>query len=165
MIDLMIQRSAVELFASIGLAIAPTPAIVGSPRLGSDDVVGLVQLSVNGTRGTLAVSASAATLAKAKGQPVTTPIQDWVRELANQLGGRIKNRLARFQVSIEVSLPSALARSALDRGFEFKGPTTVYIFRTIKDDIQVVLSGDLGSADLRFTGAEGIAEEGDLILF
>jgi hypothetical protein len=165
MIDLMVQRSAVELFASIGIAIAPTPAIIAAPHFGPDDMVGIVQLSLNGVKGSLAVATSPATMARAKGQAVTTSIQDWLRELANQLGGRLKNRLARYQVAVEVSLPSAFARSAFDRGFEFKGSTTVYLFRTIKDDVQVVLSGDLGNADLRFVGGDGIIEEGELILF
>jgi hypothetical protein len=166
MIDLMIQRSAVELFASLGVAIAPTPPTVGSPRIQPDDLVGLVHLSVNGVRGTLALCASPMTLSKTKGHPgVATGMHDWLRELANQLAGRIKNRLARYQVSVEVSLPTALGRNALDRGHEFKTPTTIYVFRTVRDDVQVVLSGDIGSIDLRFSGSAGIAEEGELILF
>jgi hypothetical protein len=165
MMDLVVQRSAVELFASIGVAIAPMPAIVTAPRFGAEDLVGIVQLSVNGAKGSLAVGASPATLARAKGYSPTSSMQDWLRELANQLAGRIKNRLARYQVTVEVSLPSAFARSAFERGFELKGATTVYVFRTIKDDVQVVLSGDVGSIDLRFSGADGVAEEGELILF
>jgi hypothetical protein len=165
MMDLVIQRSAVELFASIGIAIAPMPAVVANPRLGADDFVGIVQLSVNGARGSLAVAASLSTLSKAKGAVAAPSMQDWLRELVNQLAGRIKNRLARYQVSVDVSLPSALARSAFDRGFEIKGNTTVYAFRTIRDDIQVMLTGELGNIDLRFSGAEGVAEEGELILF
>jgi hypothetical protein len=165
MMDLVVQRSAVELFASIGVAIAPMPAIVTAPRFGAEDLVGIVQLSVNGAKGSLALAASPTTLAKAKGYTTTSSIQDWLRELANQLAGRIKNRLARYQVTVEVSLPSALARSAFDRGFELRGNTTVYVFRTIRDDVQVVLSGDVGNTDLRFSGIEGVAEEGELILF
>jgi len=165
MMDLVVQRSAVELFASIGVAIAPMPAIVTAPRFGPEDLVGIVQISVNGGKGSLAVGASPATLSKAKGYSPTSGTQDWVRELANQLAGRIKNRLARYQVRVEVSLPSAFGRSAFERGLELKGATTVYLFRTIKDDIQVVLSGDVGNIDLRFSGADGVAEEGELILF
>ena len=161
----MVQRSAVELFASIGIAIAPTPAFVATPRFGPDDLVGIVQLSLNGVKGSLALATSPATMAKAKGPTVAASIQDWLRELANQLGGRLKNRLARYQVAVEVSLPTAFARNALERSVDFKGITTVYVFRTIKDDVQVVLSGNLGNADLRFSGGDGIVEEGELILF
>jgi hypothetical protein len=166
MMDLVIQRSAVELFASIGVAIAPMPAVVAAPRLGADDFVGIVQIAVNGARGSLAVAASPGTLAKAKGATPQSNVQDWLRELANQLAGRIKNRLARYQVTVDVSLPSVLARSAFDRTFQAKsGSTTVYSFRTIKDDVQVVVTGEVGNTDLRFSGAEGVVEEGELILF
>jgi hypothetical protein len=165
MIDLMIQRSAVELFASLGVAIAPTPATVGAGRFQADDLVGIVQLSLNGLRGSLSICVSPATAARAKGHVTSGSMRDWLRELANQLAGRIKNRLARYQASVEVSLPSVLVRSALDRAQDQNGPNIVYVFRTVKDDVQVVLSGDIGNTDLRFSGTANIAEEGDIILF
>src|SRR4051812_44224155 len=162
-IDLIIQRSTIELFDSYGVAVAPAQ----SPEIPAKnaDFVGSVQLSGTAIRGVLNLSASSATLTRtlpATGQPLA--LQDWVRELTNQLAGRVRNRFARYQLNIQVSLPTSKDPKSQPRTAA-EHTVLVYVFRTLKDDVVVKLSGDFDEASLVFSSNPAVAEEGDVILF
>lgn len=169
-IDLMVQRSAVDLFASLGVSIAPTSAALAargpSPkeRSAAEDLIVTVQVTVNGKRGSLTLAVPPKALERAKGQMGRSGLTDSVRELGNQLAGRIKNRLARYRVPVEMGLPSVFTRSTYRQPVG-EAPGLVYLFHTLTEDIQIDLSSHFAELDLRYDGSVDIAEEGDLLLF
>jgi hypothetical protein len=161
--DLIIQRSTIELFESYGVAVAPAESSEVPQK--QTDFVGSVQLAGSAIRGILAVGASTATLTRTlprTGQPQA--LQDWVRELTNQLAGRVRNRFARYQLTIQVSLPSSKHPQS-EAAPKPKNTELVYVFRTLREDVVVKLSGDFDEASLVFSANAGIAEEGEIILF
>ena len=91
-------------------------------------------------------------------------LQDWLRELTNQLAGRIKNRFGRYRVPIHVGLPSA-TKGVGEPKHDNQQSALVYLFRTLKDDVYVMLSGGFESATFDLQGGPNPAEEGDIILF
>jgi CheY-specific phosphatase CheX len=162
--DLLVQRSAYEVFAALGVSIAPTPYGSGERRATADDLIGVVQLTLNGARASLSLCVSARTLEGPSAALGRHNIQDCLREVVNQLAGRIKNRLARYQVGMDVGLPTVFTRSAHSSGGrDFKN--LAYVFRTLTEDVQVELSKHFSSLELRYGGTIDIAEEGDVILF
>jgi hypothetical protein len=162
--DLIIQRSTIELFDSYGVAVAPAQSSEIPPN--QADLVGSVQLSGAAIRGVLTLAASSATLARTlpqTSQPLA--LQDWVRELTNQLAGRVRNRFARYQLSIQVSLPTSKDPKSQAPPAGAKRTELVYVFRTLKDDVIVKLSGDFDEGSLVFSSSPAVAEEGEVILF
>lgn len=164
-VDLLVQRSAYEVFAGLGVSIAPTPYGFAGRRGSPDDLVGVVQLTLNGARASLSLCVAPKTVEGASVSLGRSSPQDCVRELANQLAGRVKNRLARYQVPLDVGLPTVLSRSAHTPGSSDFTRNLVYVFRTLNEDVQVELSNHFAKLDLVYTGTVDIAEEGDVILF
>jgi hypothetical protein len=160
--DLILQRSTIELFESYGVAVAPTNSSEADRK--PPDLIGSVQLSGSAIRGVLTLAASSATVTRTLQRTSEAQgLQDWVRELTNQLAGRIRNRFARYQLAIQVSLPTTKdPRSEPPKG---KHTELVYVFRTLKDDVVVKLSGDIDEASLVFSSNAAVAEEGEIILF
>jgi hypothetical protein len=92
-------------------------------------------------------------------------VLDWTRELTNQLLGRIKNRLAQYQVTLRTDIPSATEGKALEMRQVKFNPVLNLIFRTIRGDIVVALSGAVDYSKLYYNGSIANAAEGDIILF
>jgi len=161
--NLIIQRSTIELFESYGVAVAPAKSSEGIQK--PPDRIGSMQLSGSAIRGLLTLAASSATVTRTL--PRTSEaqgLQDWVQELANQLAGRVRNRFARYQLAIQVSLPTS-KDSQSQAPPKANLTELIYVFRTLKDDLVVKLSGDFADASLVFSSTAAIAEEGDIILF
>src|SRR5258705_2070077 len=73
-------------------------------------------------------------------------LQDWMREVTNQLAGRIKNRFSRYRLVVQVGLPSATTVGFGEAAPEAQRDALVYVFRTLKDDVLVTLSGGVHGA-------------------
>jgi len=95
-------------------------------------------------------------------------ILDWTGEVANQLLGRIKNKLLGHNVSIDLCTPVALSGEKLEstvgdsttvRSFMF---STCYGACTLYFDCRIVEQFELGSG---FQSDSAIREEGELVLF
>jgi hypothetical protein len=92
-------------------------------------------------------------------------VRDWAAELANQILGRIKNRLRTFNVAVDVSTPTAFSGRALAfarpksptiRPFLFDAPAgQVWLWLDTVSDPTLVLT----------PGGDAGAKEGDIILF
>jgi hypothetical protein len=164
-VALIVQRSTIELFAAYGVAVAPTCVSSMQPvKKRPDHIVGTVLVSGPGRRGVLAISTSSATLMRMKPTAGDAPsVQDWMRELTNQLAGRIKNRFGRYKLVMQVSLPTALSSTVMDDLGNKSG--LVYVFHTTKDEVRVTLTGGFEGASLVLQGEGAGAEEGDVILF
>ena len=67
-------------------------------------------------------------------------LADWTRELSNQLMGRVKSRLARYDVYVDVGLPSTA--NALLLAKESGGEQIRAAFRALTGRVIVVLQGD-----------------------
>jgi hypothetical protein len=167
LVALIIQRSTIELFAAYGVAIAPVDLSRGKdPERQADHLAGAVQLSAQGRRGVLTLSSSNATLKRVK-PTLDDPLsfQDWMREMTNQLAGRIKNKFARYQFHLQVGLPTALKSSVIDQSPDPRAPALIFAFHTLRDDVFVTLTGGFDEAGLILQGEIPVPEEGDVILF
>src|SRR3954463_14126907 len=95
-IDTILQSSTVELFHSQGVAVAPLrPCALGSQRR-FYDWVGLIHFEAQNLSGVLTISTPMPVWSSREAGATTADsetLADWHREIANQLMGRIKNRL------------------------------------------------------------------------
>src|SRR5258705_8161219 len=92
-------------------------------------------------------------------------LQDWMREVTNQLAGRIKNRFSRYRLVVQVGLPSATTVGFGEAAPEAQRDALVYVFRTLKDDVRVTLSGGFDGAKLALPGGPNPPQGGDTISF
>lgn len=92
------------------------------------------------------------------------PRDEWARELTNQLMGRIKNRLLQFGATLQIGLPST-ADSNAESQLERSSTLRVYTGRTLRGNVLLTLEGMPDESDLSYVGPEGLALEGDAILF
>lgn len=168
-IDTILQSSAVELFHSQGVAVAPLrPAALGAQQR-FYDWVGLIHFEAANLSGVLTVSIPMPVWSNRDTQGALSAdsetLADWHRELANQLMGRIKNRLLKFQLTLRPRLPSALSGAALELHRKRSASEVLYRFRALRGDILVVVDAPLERAILAYAGDAQIAREGELILF
>jgi hypothetical protein len=167
-IDTILQSSTVELFHSQGVAVAPLrPCALGDQRR-FYEWVGLIHFEAKNLSGVLTVSTPMAVWSSreaAAGTADSETIADWNREMANQLMGRIKNRLLKFQLTINPRLPSALSGAALELHRKRSATEILYRFRALRGDVLVVVDAPLDRAILAYSGGMQVASEGELILF
>lgn len=111
-ISAILQDSFVELMNSFGLTMPVDDAPSGhEPEPGFAAVIGYSEPNL---RGSLVLIADLKPLVQtlpvpvAAGEPVDAFCRDWVAELANQLLGRVKNKLLRWGVAINLSTPSVV---------------------------------------------------------
>jgi hypothetical protein len=168
-IDTILQSSTVELFHSLGVAVAPLRAAPLGTQQRYYEWVGLIHFEATNVSGVLTVSmpmavwSSRNASASASGDSET--LADWHRELANQLMGRIKNRLLKFQLELRPRLPSSLSGPALELHRKRSGNELLYRFRALRGDVLVVVDAPLERAILAYSGELQPAREGELILF
>ena len=160
----IIQGATVELFQVYAVALAPVSA---SPTVNLERYVGgYGNFSSSGLNGTLSllVPKDAYALIKIEGLRLYS-VLDWTRELTNQLLGRIKNRLSQYQVILRTDIPSATEGKALELRQGKLNPILNLVFRTIRGDVVVALTGTVDYSKLTYNGALTHANEGDIILF
>jgi hypothetical protein len=168
LLDALVQSTTVELFQSRGIAVAPLPASAAHPRQVSYfSLAGLVALSSAKASGSLSLSWS---------DPVfslfTPPVpassmgaRDLLRELTNQLSGRIKNRLLNFSLMLTIGVPTVLSGQALERQRQRREHELVYVFRTLRGEILVTLDLAIDGDAIDYSGASKVAKEGEFIAF
>jgi len=165
-LDTIIQSSTVDLFHSCGIALAPLPRSRDPEQIPRYELTGTISFSGRGFTGTLTLSVPKAAFSLIRQDP-NRPFRDWdwVRELTNQLLGRIKNRLTQFQVTFSHGLPSVMSSEVFDRQRNRAEPVAVYRFRTLRGEIIVTLNGLIDPAVFVYSGTGNLATEGDIILF
>lgn len=192
-IDIVLQRSVIDLFASHGVVVAPVSVSeIGQRKPFCHDFVAVVHFTNPRLRGSIAFSAPTTTLTGMKHGPrAAGAVSDWARELVNQLSGRVKNKLIRYQINLDVSLPSVFDRRIFetkrssatpfltDPGLAFlekshaKVPAkakfsrrnTLYEFRTVGAELVVTLHADYCDEGLVVANHGTGVEEGEIILF
>jgi hypothetical protein len=168
LLDALVQSSAVELFQSRGIAVAPLPSSVGNPHQGTYfTLAGVVALSSAKANGSLTLSWA---------DPVfslfTPPVaasslagRDLMRELTNQLAGRVKNRLLNFTLMLTIGVPTVLSGQALERQRPRRDTEVVYMFRTLRGEIVVTMDMTIDGDALNYSNTNRVAKEGDFIAF
>ena len=168
-IDTILQSSTVELFHSQGVALAPLRPVPLGNQQRFYDWVGLIHFETANLSGVLTVSTPMAVWSSRTGgagrDEDAESLADWHRELANQLMGRIKNRLLKFQLVLRPRLPSALSGAALELHRKRSAAEVLYRFRALRGDVLVVVDAPLDRAILQYSGELQVAREGELILF
>lgn len=154
------QGSLVELFSAYDVAVAPLPRMAGPTVAEFPDISAAITFRCDargGPAGRLTLSVPSALLKHMKGEESSIHL-DWARELANQLIGRIKNRLLPFATRLEIGGSSVInARDLQDR---LQGPLDlrVYAGRTLRGLVLVTLEGLPNDASLKYVGAPAVAE-------
>lgn len=162
-VDGLVQGSMVELLAAYGVAVAPLlrAALDRTPAV--PDVCGGAVFSSRGKPGRVTLSIPTEVVELMKG--ATGLKADWVRELANQLAGRIKNRLLQFGVRLEVGAPTIIDPNVLTRQIASTPDMRIYGGRTLRGLVLVTLEGVPPDSELQYVGRVPGASEGDTILF
>ena len=163
-IDSLVQGSLVELFAAYGVAVAPVPRMAGYGVAGLPEVsVGIsFRCNARPVGGKLTLSLPRGLLDHMKAGETASVKVDWARELANQLIGRIKNRLLSFALRLDVGVSLLLeARELRERLLEPRD-VRVYGGRTLRGPMLVTLQGLPDDASLRYVGGTS-ASEGSMI--
>jgi hypothetical protein len=165
---LFVQRSTIELFGAYGVAVAPEDAPAESTlHPPPSHVLGVVGLSVRSRRGRMAVSMSDATLARTNPDaPDPSARLDWLRELTNQLAGRISNRFARYGIPMTVGLPTTFGSTkSVDHDEKTESGVSL-TFRALRDTVHVTLTSCFEDDDLSSQpNVLAVSDEGDIILF
>src|SRR5215203_6177598 len=144
-LDITVQSCTVELFHALGVAIAPQPrSRSGAVVREHSDLVGTVPFGTTKGNGSLMVSLHPAVYAL-----LTPPVagghamHDALREITNQLIGRIKNRLMHFQVTLRVGLPSTLRKQLIAQKQPAVGQVEWYVFRTLRGEVIITIAGTI----------------------
>lgn len=162
----IVQSSAVELFQSFSIAVAPVAVIKGLPPGLDRQVSAATTLSSAAISGVLAlfIPESICSNAVQTGERNYEP-RDWTREICNQLAGRIRNRLHGCNVDLVTGLPTSVAGGLLERHRSGKPPEFIYLFRALRGEITVTITGQIDFSRILYSGSRGSAAEGDVILF
>ena len=101
--------------------------------------------------------------------PSTDLLVDWAGELANQLLGRIKNRLLHHRVELVMSTPVGLTGAKLARAQSSMPRKNHIILRATSGAVEVCFEAETdGEIEIleQPMGAEaGVASEGEIVFF
>jgi hypothetical protein len=162
MVDSLLQAALVDLFGAYGVAFAPLPRSAFSASMAPEVSVAAGFRSGSGTGGRLTLSLPAALLEHMKGEEPTSVRLDWARELANQLLGRVKNRLLPFGVRMDIGLLTLLDPKLMQHQLQDLSGLRVYCGRTLRGPVLVTVRGLPEDSSLSYAGAVR-AKEGSVL--
>jgi hypothetical protein len=165
--DALVQGALVDLFAAYGVAAAPQPRLVAQrvsvlPELCAS--VGFFRQDTRGHPGKLTLSIPPAVAGQMRPDAAGALKLDWVRELANQLMGRLKNRLLQFSVRLVVSVSASMERAQLEQQLITPG-VRAYSARMLRGEVLVTVEGLPEDGELSYSSPMAHRGEGDAILF
>jgi hypothetical protein len=161
---LIVQCSTVELFQSQAVALAPLGGRDRSKaRPDECDLTGVIALAGPKPSGVLTLSLDRGVSELLPSAPSRHARHDVLRELTNQLAGRIKNRLLKFQLPLSIGLPFAV-RSDDPRARGQSPHAVTCAFRTRRGLVVVMLDG-IDEKSLDYSSSVRVASEGDFISF
>jgi hypothetical protein len=166
LVDTIVQSATVELFRTYGVAVAPLPRKAQALATVPEGFCGTIAFTGQGFTGSLTLFVPAAILSLTKADSgESLHARDWIRELTNQLMGRVKTRLLQLQVTLQVGLPTAMDRRMFERRRAPSGSLLVFEFRTIRDAVTVTLEGTFDDSAFKYSGTANPGSEGDVIIF
>lgn len=157
-IDSLVQASLVDLFNAYGVAFAPLPRPSISASISLEISVAAAFRGAGGTSGRLTLSLPGALLEHMRSAEATSVRMDWARELANQLLGRIKNRLLPFGVRLDIGLLTLLDSKQLQHQLQDPSALRMYVGRTLRGLVFVTAQGLPEDSTLAYGGAAGVPE-------
>lgn len=168
LLDALVQSSTVELFQSRGIAVAPLPSSVGNPHHATYfTLAGVVSLTAPKANGSLSLSweDQVFSLFTPPVPAASLSARDLMRELTNQLAGRIKNRLLNFSLMLTIGVPTVMSGQATERQRPRRETDVIYLFRTLRGEVAVTLDLLIDPEALNYSGTNKVAKEGDFIAF
>lgn len=166
-LDVILQSCTVELFHALGVAVAPIARswTASAPRA-HFDTIGATTFSEKKANGTLLLSLDDAVYALFPTPALTSHARhDLLRELTNQLMGRIKNRLLQFRLTLRTGLPNVMHKQTVERQFASSTPFAAYVFRTLRGEVVMTVHGIIDEAALDYASRAEVAKEGDFLEF
>jgi hypothetical protein len=147
--------------------VAPISVIRKSPQPSRHfELVGVMAFSGQSGNGRATLSLETPVYKQFSGPDANAAgLHDVLRELTNQLVGRIKNRLMQFQVVLRIGLPSAMSPDALSRQRPPTANAVTYLFRTLRGEIVVTMDGGIDEESLSYSSAIHILKEGEFVAF
>lgn len=164
-LDELVVDCALALFDSTGISLINVEATCQPCEL-----VGIIGFAGTGIRGVIGLSMSPKLASQAlNGTTQSEPqLDDWVAEAANQLLGRIKNRLLQRGVTVSAALPIVLRGIEVRVAQRTAAPIRVYRFAAGVESVIVWLdlqtNGEIILADA-VAPTEQPMDEGDVLLF
>jgi hypothetical protein len=166
-IDSLVHGSLVDLFGAYNVAIAPLPRSARPLSATLPDTSASVGFTRPGllAAGRVTLSLPSSLLDTMSPGSEGKLKADWARELANQLIGRIKNRLLPFNVRLQIGVSTMLESVKLERQLQGSLDARVYTGRTLRGETVVTFEGLPEVSELSYVGPVNTAAEGDAILF
>lgn len=163
--DFLVQSSLVGLFAAYGIVVAPLQDLAGLHPEAQDISVAMpFQCSSHALPGRLTLSMPRSLLDTMKSAETKYVKLDWARELANQLGGRIKNRLLPFGVRLDIGTASLMDSRQVRVEIAAQAVENVYPAMTGSGRLLVTLEGLTTVLDATNLGSP-TPSEGSTIFF
>jgi hypothetical protein len=162
-LDSLVQACLVDLFTAYEVACAPMPnwSLASAPI--PEASVSETFRTADGSSGRLTLSLPTELLAHMKADESSSVRMDWARELANQLVGRIKNRLLAFGVRLELGLPTLLDTRTLELQLQDPMGLRIYVGRTRHGLVLITVHGLPADNALSYVGASANASEGAML--
>jgi CheY-specific phosphatase CheX len=139
------------------------------PQESRCDVAALVKFRGPVMRGSLVLMTASAEAAKTLRPPPPVSellVRDWVGELANQILGRIKNRLLEHGLSFDPGMPRVVWGPDLERAVHSDPGDDVLVFEASNVPLTVRFAVTVDeTADVAAMAPQETAAEGDVILF
>ncbi len=166
-VDTIIQGAAVDLFHSLDIAAAPLTPVMGQGAPALPELAAFVSFTSAAGSGVLCMGCPLSVVQLAeKGATTVLAKEDWIRELTNQLVGRVKKRFLQFGVQLNARLPSPASQRFGERhGGAASAASKTYVFRTIRGMVVVILDASLDDKQFCYCGGVQLRDEGDIILF
>src|SRR3954468_15108538 len=139
-VDALLQGALVDLFQAYNVALAPLPRDArGEPDQYPDlaAVIGFTCAGAsNQATGRLSLSVPSQLFDVMRGDSAHLGrTADWMRELANQLMGRCKNRLLPYGATLQAGLPGSIGREALEAQLARAANVRIYRARTLRGQV------------------------------
>jgi hypothetical protein len=164
-IDDIVIESTTDLFGAFGVSVHQ------APDEGETPIRTLAMMGFGGDhlRGTLLLDADASVIAQSYPTPDAVrpeDLDDWLAELANQLLGRVKNRLLRHGIVIQMSTPTVVSGRAFRIGVLSGSEACMpHRFEGAGGGLSVRFEATANAGVALESPARDIAAEGDMLLF
>lgn len=167
LIDGLVRNATEALFATYGARLDPdgTPL---SRTLKKTQLLGVIGFSSRDLSGALLMAMPRALVERTLPTPDANP-GDWCGELANQLLGRLKNQLLKYQVAVNLSLPVVVSGEGMSLPASTRKITRYCSYAcdglVMCIRVEMELGPKLELVRHELTAEEEAVDEGELLLF
>lgn len=163
----VLSRLVTEAVAKVFDAYGTMVELAETTSQGSE-IVAVIGYAANDLRGGLAIGISGK-LARATMPTENVPVYDWVGELANQILGRVRNRLLDYSVDIQIATPVVLHGLGVHVAAPTGGNSHATIAHyTAGDEVVQVLTETRFEDGYEFpepTAESAVMDEGEMMFF